>query len=154
MNIKQNPCNAVCPWHGCHKDGKEYEPCEIIPAGICPFLYHSLYPYFLGLLYHADMQGIHVCCPGENGVDCYVYKNTADDGRWTIFAEIVKVGQCPHNHFVGEIIIFPTAHKKQYLCPAGLNNIFPFLDLEIPSCINKKKIRCPDWKDNITYEIE
>jgi len=155
MPIKQLPCKAQCPWHGCHPDGKEYTPDEIFPHGVCPYLYHSLYPYFLGLLYGAEeMQNIWVCCPAEHGVNCYVRKDTMDDGWWTIYAEITSIGEgCPYNHYKGQTIIFPTGNKKQYLCPAGVNNIFPFLDLEVPSCINKKKIKCPDWKDPIYYDI-
>jgi hypothetical protein len=156
MKIKQLPCKAQCPWHGCHPDGKEYTDKDIFPQGVCPFLYHSLYPYFLGLLYGADMNDIWVCCPAEKGVDCYVRKDTAkgQDGWWTIYAEVVNVDECPHGHIVGSKLIFPTAHKSEFICPAGLNNILPFLDLEVPKCINPKRLRCPDWKDNITYEYK
>jgi hypothetical protein len=71
-----------------------------------------------------------------------------------IYAEIVKVGDCPHGHKQGENIIFPTCWKHWYMCPAGVNNIFPFMDIEIPKCINKNNLRCPDWKNTIFYSIE
>lgn len=158
--ITQNPCDSQCPWHGCHPQGNEYAREAILPNDVCPFLYHSLYPYFLGLLYNADMQDIWACCPGERGVDCYVRKVNNDDqfedipaDWWVIYAEIENVGDCPHGHYKGEKIVFPTAFKKDFICPAGLNNIFPFLPLGVPACINREKLRCPDWKDNITYSI-
>jgi len=164
--IKQHPCNAQCPWHGTYKDGKEYDKDSIFPDGICPFLYHSLYPYFLGLLYHADMQDIWVCCPAEKGVDVLVrrqinaeppyYKpkfESVNRDWWVIYAEVVNEPECPYKHYKGQRLLFPTADKKQWLCPAGLNNMWPFLKLEIPTCINLKNIRCPDWKDTITYDI-
>jgi hypothetical protein len=154
-NIKQLPCNAKCGW--CHKEG--YDKAILFPHNICPFLYHSIYPYFLGLLYHADMQDIWVCCPAEKGVDVLV-RRIVNNGKfpvppdwWVIYAEVVNVGECPHGHTVGSELIFPTAHKQSYICPAGVNNIFPFLDIEVPSCINKKKLRCPDWKDTVFYEV-
>lgn len=160
QNIIQNPCDAQCPWHGKHPHGRDYQPFEVFPQGICPFLYHALYPYYLGLLYEAKMQDIWVCCPGENGVDCLVRRETNNEtfpwiapDWWVIYAEVVKVGECPHCHYEGQKLLFPTAFKDRYMCPAGLNNLFPFLDLEVPNCINKKNVRCPDWKDNISYEI-
>ncbi len=156
--ITQPPCNAKCGW--CHKEGKKYSIGNIFPHDICPILYHSLYPYFLGLLYEAKMQDIWVCCPAEKGVDVLVRRETNENtfpsikyDWWVIYAEIVNAGKCPFGHYDGEKLLFPTTNKKQYLCPAGLNNIFPFWELEIPKCINKKKLRCPDWKDTVTYEM-
>ena len=158
LNITQHECKGVCPWH---KEGRDYSFAEIFP-NVCPYLYHSLYPYFLGLLYGAEsMQDIWVCCPAEFGVDTYVRKvdNRGEfdipDDWWVIYAEVVKVnGDCPHGHEVGDKIVFPTCWKKKYICPAGVNNIFPFLDLEVPSCINKKRLRCTDWKQDVYYSIE
>jgi len=158
LNITQHECKGVCPWH---KEGRDYSFAEIFP-NVCPYLYHSLYPYFLGLLYGAEsMQDIWVCCPAEFGVDTYVRKvdNRGEfdipDDWWVIYAEVVKVnGDCPHGHEVGDKIVFPTCWKKKYICPAGVNNIFPFLDLEVPKCINKKRLRCTDWKQDVYYGIE
>ncbi len=98
--IKQLPCNAKCGW--CHKEGKEYSTNEIFPQDICPYLYHSIYPYFLGLLYNADMQDIWVCCPAEKGIDVLIRKTElhefsfVNQGWWTIYAEIVNEPECPH----------------------------------------------------------
>ena len=47
-----------CPWHKEHTSGKEYNSSEILPQNICPWLYHTLYPYFLGLLYNAKFDYI------------------------------------------------------------------------------------------------
>lgn len=158
MKIKQLPFNkSNCPWHK-NKNGAEYKDYgnnNLIPSGCCPFLYHSLYPYFLGLLYGADMNGIHVGCPAEKGVYTYVYKEdnngivpTMPDDYHVIYAEIVS--GCDR-HYKGQKIIFPDMHKSYYMCPAGFNNIFPFLNFEVPDCITGK-MRCPDWKEDIFYE--
>jgi len=159
--IKQHVCESDCPWHGCHADGKEYSDNEILPRGICPFLYHSLYPYFLGLLYHADMQDIWVCCPAEKGVDVLIRREEPNHSFghvpphwWVIYAEVVNVGECPNGHVLGQKLLFPMNDKLNHLCPAGLNNVFPFLDLEVPKCINPKRLRCPDWRDTIYYEVK
>ncbi len=159
LNIKQNPCDSKCQWHGCNPNGKTYEQNRILSGNVCPFLYHSLYPYFLGLLYHADMENIWVCCPGENGVNALIHKRYGSGvdippDKFVIYAEIINDPICPHGHRKGETITYPGLWMNDYMCPAGLNNIFPFLDLEIPSCINLDHLRCPDWKDNISYSIK
>lgn len=130
-------------------------------AGTCPILYHTLYPYFLGLYYHADMQDIWVCCPAEKGVDVLVRRETNNgqflnipDDWWVIYAEIVKIGSCPYKHYIGEKLVFPTYDKPAFMCPAGVNNILPFLNIELPKCINLNKLRCPDWKADVFYKIE
>ena len=158
MKITQLPFScSQCPWHKFHADGKEYSSENILPDNCCPILYHSLYPYFLGLLYNADMDGIHVCCPAH--VNAYVYRKTnhgmfpnIPDDWWVIYANIISVnGECDHNHQVGQNIIFPTMYKADYMCPAGFNNIFPLIYPELPKCIDIDKMRCPDWKENIYY---
>jgi len=163
LRIKQLPGKVFCTWH---KDnqvfGKIYKDGQIFPGKVCPFLYHSLYPYFLGLLYHANMNNIHVCCPAEEGVDLYVKRADSNtifraipESYWIIYAEIVAVnGECDYNHEVGQNILFPDCFKKEYMCPAAINNIFPFLDIEIPKCINLNKLRCPDWKEDLYFSLE
>jgi hypothetical protein len=151
-DITSNHDCAKCNWRG-DQTGFEND---------CPILLHSLYPYFLGLLYKADMQNIWVCCPAEHGIDVLIRRET-NNGQfpdvpndwWVIYAEVVKVnGDCDYEYILGEKILFPTCYKKEFICPAGVNNIFPFLDIEVPKCINKKKLRCPDWKDTVYYEIK
>ena len=156
-DITQHECKGVCAWHGKERG---YSFSELFPD-VCPYLYHSLYPYFLGLLYGADMQDIWVCCPAEHGVDTLVRKSAnnflpdVSGDWWVIYAEVVKVnGDCPYGHKVGDKIVFPTCWKNKYLCPAGVNNLFPFLDLDIPECINKDRVRCTDWKQDVHYKIE
>jgi hypothetical protein len=145
--IKRLPCKSKCQWTG-----------DIDFGGQCPFLLHSLYPYFLGLLYGAkEMQDIWACCPAEKSVNVIIHCDFIDLSRnlRNIYAEVVEVeGKCPHGYDIGVKIYFPTFLKAAYICPAGINNIFPFLDLEIPPCINKKKLRCPDWKEDIYYEVK
>ena len=155
--VIQHPFCGTCPWHS---KGRDYCGEEIF-AGACPILYHSLYPYFLGLLYHADMQDIWVCCPAETGVDVLVRREEPNRSfghippdYWVIYAEVVKVGACPHGYEVGMKILFPTAYKEQHMCPAGVNNIFKFMNMKIPECINMKKLRCPDWKNTVHYSLE
>ena len=155
-DITQHPCKTQCGWS--HPEGRTYTDTF---AGMCPILYHTLYPYFLGLLYHADMQDIWVCCPAEKGVDVLVRREEPNRSfghipphYWVIYAEVVKVGDCPHGYQLGSKILFPTAYKYMHMCPAGVNNILPFLNINIPPCINLKKLRCPDWKEDVFYEIE
>jgi len=163
-------CCSECAWHKDHaKEGKIFSRDEMIPAEDCPIMYHTLYPYFLGAFFHAkypfnEEGDINVCCPAEYGVDVLVKvrpndgkfkKEVPSDWRDVIHAEVVAVnGRCDYGYKVGDRIIFPTCMKTRFMCPAGVNNIFPFLEMEIPKCINMKKLRCPDWKDHIYYAIE
>jgi len=170
-NVKYLPGNTKCGWHEQYKDtGKVYKPDEIYP--MCPFLYHTLYPYYLGLMFGAVFKWNpdkryayqNVCCPAEKGV-CAIIRIRENDGRYdvpkhwktVITASISKIhdnGECPYGHKEGDKFIFPGASQHKWLCPAGLNNMFPFLKLEIPKCINLKRLRCPDWFDNIYYSLE
>lgn len=170
IKIKQLPGKTECPWH--KKDesaGKVYGHDEIFASKVCPIMWHTIYPYFLGTLYGAkytynDKGDCHVCCPAEKSVDVLV-KVRPNDGRFedwvpsdwrdVIHAEVVKVnGVCDYNHRVGDRFVFPTCAKDKFACPAGIHNVMPFLKLDIPKCINLKKLRCPDWLENIYYSID
>ena len=142
----------TCPWN--NKESIKIEG--------CPILWHTLYPYFLGLTFKADYGGdCCVSCPAN--VDTLVkirpYDNrfegrVPENWRDVIHAEVVRVkGDCDFDYKVGDIILFPTFAKKDRVCPAGIYNIFPFLDIKIPFCVDKRKLRCPDWKEDITYEL-
>ena len=166
--IRQLPGETNCPWHKKNVEtGKDYQEPEIF-GGICPIMWHTLYPYFLGALYGArytynEHGDCHVCCPAEKGVDVLVKVRANDGGfppevpaewRDVIFAEVVKVnGVCDYDHRVGERFVFPTCMKEHFVCPAGVHNLFPFLQLAIPKCINYEKLRCTDWLENIYYAI-
>lgn len=171
ISLIQHPleCPKKCPWHRNHVEGKHYTYAEIFPNNVCPLLCHSIYPYFLGLLYGAKFswneQGdCNVNCPAAGGVDVIVKKRPNDGSfdlripnsmEYVIHAEIIKVHDvCPKGHQEGDIIIFPTCMKEHYMCPAGLNNIFPLIDFELPSCIDSNNLRCPDWNDVIRYSVK
>jgi uncharacterized repeat protein (TIGR04076 family) len=170
MRITQLAGETNCPWHKDNQEtGRIYELNEILPSKICPIMFHTLYPYFLGAVFGAkyayNEQGdCNVCCPAEKGVDVLVKvrhndgkfeKRVPSDWRDVIHAEVVKVnGVCDYGHQVGDRFVFPTCMKKDYVCPAGVNNLFPFMKLEIPKCINLKRLRCPDWAENIYYSLE
>jgi uncharacterized repeat protein (TIGR04076 family) len=170
ISITQHASETKCPWHKDNKQaGKTYKKDAIFTSHVCPILWHTMYPYFLGSLFgakyaynqHGDCQ---VCCPAEKGVDVLV-KVRANDGyfeegvpldwRDVIHAEVVNVnGVCEYNHCVGDRFVFPTCMKTQFACPAGIHNLFPFLPIDIPKCINLKRLRCPDWLENIYYSID
>lgn len=111
------------------------------------------------------MEGdCNVGCPAAHGVDVLIKKrsNTGDifpsvpsEYSFVIYAEIVHIiKNCPHGHHVGQRFLFRTVDKKQYLCPAGLNNVFPFLHIPIPECIDLHNLRCPDFAMPIFYSID
>jgi len=170
IKILQLPGKTSCPWHRANQDkGKTYTSGEIFPNNICPIMYHTLYPYFLGALYGAKYSynehgDCHVCCPAETGVDVLVKVRPNDgkfgkevpvDWRNIIYAEVVKLnGKCDYHHKVGDRFVFPNCMKTKFACPSGVNNLFPFLKLAIPKCINPKRIRCTDWQENIYYSLD
>lgn len=166
VRIIQQPGEKVCKWHG--SASRIYSDEDILPHGVCPWLYHSVYSYFLGLLYGAKFDynaegDCHVCCPAAEGVDTVVRKRENDgsydprigmDMKFVIFAEVVAVrGECPYEHAVGERIPFPTCMPQHFMCPAAFNNLFPLLHLQIPSCIDTANVRCPDWMDTIRFSL-
>ncbi len=169
ISIKQLPGKTACPWHKEHQEsGKLYKADEIFTSHVCPIMFHTLYPYFLGALFGAkyayNEQGdCQVCCPAEKGVDVLVKVRPNDgkfeegvpgDWRDVIHAEVVKVnGPCDYNHKVGDRFVFPTCMKTKFACPAGVYNLFPFLNIETPKCINPNRLRCPDWLENIYYSL-
>jgi len=164
MRIKQVTKSDECKYY---KRRKTFNDKKIFPNNVCPLLYHTLYPYFLGLFYGAKFKynkkgDCNVGCPAVNGIDAIVKKRKNDgslDARigsnisFVIYAEVIRKGKCPYHHKVGDKFIFPTCMKEEYMCPAGLNNLFPLLDMKLPKCIDKTRLRCPDWSINITYDI-
>ena len=170
ISVKQLPGKTDCPWHKENQTtGKVYGEDQIFASHVCPIMWHTLYPYFLGALYGArftynEKGDCHVCCPAEKGVDVLVKVRPNDgkfesgvppDWRDVIHAEVVRVnGVCDYGHKVGDRFVFPTCMKSKYACPAGIHNMFPFLPIKIPECINLKRIRCTDWLENIYYSIE
>jgi uncharacterized repeat protein (TIGR04076 family) len=172
IQVRQCVGKTDCAWHKAHSwDGHVYIEPEIFTGDVCPILWHTLYPYFLGALfgarYHYNKQGdCPVCCPAEFGIDVFVKVRPNDgkfpaevqaDWRDVIHAEVVKVnGLCDYGHKVGDRFVFPTcrAMMQRYACPAGINNLFPFLQIKRPKCINLARMRCPDWQENIYYSLE
>lgn len=168
--IRQLPGRTDCTWHKKYqKSGKIFKAREIFASKICPFMFHTLYPYFLGALfgakYHYNEQGdCQVCCPAEKGVDVVVKvrpndgkfeKGVPRDWRDVIHAQVVKVnGPCDYDHKVGQRFVFPTCMKSKYACPSGVHTIFPFLTITKPKCINLKRLRCTDWLENVFYSID
>lgn len=167
--IKQLPGKTECPWHKQHQEtGKTYQTDELLASGVCPIMFHTLYPYFLGALFGAkyaynDRGDCQVCCPAEKSVDVIVKVRPNDgtfengvplDWRDVIHAEVVRVnGPCDYNHSVGDRFVFPTCMRSKFACPAGLFNLFPFLELGAFKCVNRQRLRCPDWKENVYYSI-
>lgn len=172
IHVKHLAGITQCPWHKNEKEtGRLYTADHIFTNKVCPIMYHALYPYFLGALFGAryayNEQGdCNVCCPAEYGVDVLVKVRPNDgtfdrevpsDWRDVIHAEVVAVhGECDYGHKVGDRFIFPTPRgmRTTYACPAGINNLFPFLSIEKPKCINLSRLRCPDWQENIYYSLE
>lgn len=168
FKIKQLPGKNVCSYH-LNKNGKVFTNKGILPHGICPFLYNSVYPYFLGLLYGARFEfnkygDCNVCCPAVLGVDTIVRlrpnegsfdKRIASDIKFVIFAEVVKIhGKCPFGHKKGQKFIFPSCMKKYYMCPAAFHNVFALMEHDLPSCIDKDNLRCPDWANVIALSVK
>ena len=150
----------TCPW-----TGKEFP----IPRDMCPILWHTLYPYFLGFVFGANYGNeggsCNVGCPAELGVDLVVKKTPKDPwnmqmwdvpDKWrdVIHAEVVKVnGLCHYGHKEGEIFLFPTFAKENFMCPALIYNAFPFMVGRPEMRCITERLRCPDWKENVFYEL-
>lgn len=161
---------TACPWHRPYSEsGRLYGHEQMFADGICPYLFHATYPYFLGALFGArytynDEGDCHVCCPADKGVDVLVRRRANDgsfgddisqDMEFVIFADVVKADvNCCCGHVAGDRFIFPTCRKQGMVCPAGVHNVFPFLELPKFACINPRHLRCPDWLENVRYSID
>jgi len=171
IKINYLPGETQCEWHRDWKTtGRLYTQEEMFTSKVCPILWHTLYPYFLGAVFGAkytynEHGDCHVCCPAEFGVDVLVKvrpydesfkdQGVREDWRDLIHAEVVKVnGKCDCGHQVGDKFVFPTCFKSKAPCPAGVHNLYPFLTIEKPSCINMQRLRCPDWMENVYYAVE
>jgi len=167
LRIEKLTCENTCAYHT-NKKGKLFVEEEILPDGVCPWLYNTVYPYFLGLLYGArfdfNKEGdCNVCCPATHGVDTIVRLRSNDgsfgpriekDTKFVIYAEIIKVnGNCPYGHREGQKIPFPTCMKMHFMCPAAFHNAFSVMKPNIPSCIDKNNLRCPDWANAISLGL-
>jgi len=170
--VRQCAGSTHCAYHFTHQwDGHVFTDAEIFTGDVCPILWHTLYPYFLGALFGARYKynrrgDCQVCCPAEFGIDVLV-KVRPNDGKFpaevqsnwrnVIYAEVVKVnGVCDYGHIVGQRFVFPTckAMIRRYACPAGIYNLFPFLKIARLKCINMARLRCPDWEENVYYSLE
>lgn len=164
----QNKNTADCPYHP-KGVSKEFRGEQIYPYGICPWLYYSVYPYMLGLLYGANfkynkMGDAWAMCPAKDGCRTIIRKrkhpgNFKDprislDNYFVIYAEVISVGACPAKHKVGQKFIFPTCMQKHYACPAAWYQAFPFMNNPVYKCLNRNAIRCPDWKCDVTLKIK
>src|SRR4030066_2046587 len=125
--IKYLPGKTECKWHKKHsKKGHLYTVDEIFASKICPIMFHTLYPYFLGAIFGAkyrynDEGDCQVCCPAEKGVDVLVKvrpnngsygDDVTNDWRNVFHAEVIKVnGHCDFGHQVGDILIFPICNR-------------------------------------------
>ena len=85
IKIKQLPVSEehTCAFHKKNKDGKNYESSEILPHNMCPWLYHTLYPYYLTLLHGGKFDwnergGVQVGCPAAEGINLVVKKRDND----------------------------------------------------------------------------
>ena len=157
ISITRLPSNTECGYHT-HKEGRKFDMEKILPHGMCPWLYHTVYPYMLGLFSGAKFEfnehgDCNVSCPASKGVDVLVRRRDNDGSfdpriseemNFVIYAEVVKIhGDCPYEHKVNQKIPFPTCMKEHYMCPAAFNNVFPLMNLEPPSCIDTSNLRCP-----------
>jgi hypothetical protein len=144
-----------CPWNN---KGRVFS-CR------CPILWHTLYPYFLGLVFgakYSESGECKVACPGNVDTIVLMEKNDGSfpdyipaDWRDVIYAEVVAVrGSCDECYCSGERIYFPTFDKSGYKCPAAIYNMFPLKGILIPKCLNMKKLHCPDWAENVYYSLE
>lgn len=160
--MKQLNCQErhVCRAHQEKTLGKCFSESEILPDGICPVLYHSLYPYFMALHFNAKLDYtaggadlIH-CPASEEGVQCLVWREPNAETKWQVKARVVHSQKCPNNHYVSQEFVFPDTRKDSYLCPAGWFNAFPFLPLPdyVKQCCKPEKLRCPDWNGHIYFD--
>jgi uncharacterized repeat protein (TIGR04076 family) len=146
--IKQLNYVSVCRAHSQNKVGKDFKYDELFPDGICPRLYHTLYPYFLAVENGAWQDGIGAGCSAPVGCSCWVRKG---EGK-VVYAEVVS--PCKR-HVVGQKFTFMNTRRDSFMCAAIVHEAYPYImdRLDIPDCGTKDVLACPDWKNVILVEL-
>lgn len=164
-----------------HRRGFKYSPTQIVPKGLCPEAFHSIYPFALGLLYHANTSdkenrnSFLVRCP-EGSVIFEVRRvakkflkhlefqlkkvisvfYSVDLREYDILISVVESGdECLRNHRVGQEFEF-NQEKQSELCPAAFDSIFPFVYASVSSKENAPKdcfLSCQDHLTNIVFGL-
>lgn len=151
--IKQLSCSEKCRAHPYSKIGKDYDEAELFPDGICPRLYFTLYPYFLGIENGAwsESKEIWAACSAPRGCDCWVRKGNGKE----VHAVVECANGCPR-HKKGDKFIFMNTRRDHFMCAALVHEAYPYIwpDLNIPQCGSKNIVFCPDWKNPIAVELK
>ena len=157
LSIKMYNYCATC--RGSRK-GKVWNEAAILPDKICPLLYHSLYPYWLGLTKGVAWDWSEgtdlISCPASRGtIQVVVGRIPHPRKKYEIFGRVVTANECPRGHKEGDTFIFANTRRDSVLCPALWYHAFPFIRLPkyIKKCCSAANVRCPDWNGVVYGEV-
>lgn len=161
----------TCRYH--KTESQEYGGDKLAPRDFCPEAFYAAYPYCFSLLYGAKLGGkgnsVMVRCPQSENFIVMEVKSRNIFPRFLIRLKeimikffnkidfpmeyphkkiIIRLAKnigCPAGYKIGDEFEF-NIRRRDELCPAGFNAIFPFLSSE-----EKIKIHCPDPR-GVIYE--
>lgn len=103
---------------------------EIVPGGMCLYLFNAVYPYYLTLTSGGWFKwvppggGVVMQCPSPVG--CVTTSVSPTPDRCGVVARIVGVkGDCPRGHKVGDAI--EVSPRTASFCLKALGGLVPFL---------------------------
>ncbi len=129
---------------GVFRDGDILNASDLIPDGMCAFLYQSCLPYLLTLVgngwlkWSLDKNSVDTQCCCSGGVQVAVRKvNSA--GQLTVRAQVVSAGPACLKHKVGaQFILYPWGKNS---CPHLFHSLFPRI-LSASENIGDKETLC------------
>ena len=156
IDIESVNCRHNCRYNREH--GLHYNQGRIAPAGLCPDMFHTAYPYGLSLLYdgsnHFDgkaSKNFILKCPAypnyvsfEVRQEIFILKPLFRAIEWpfkmirkpieiidrNIVIEVKKIhGTCAYGLKAGGQYVFNIGNSPE-LCPAAFNSLYPYLGIQ------------------------
>lgn len=166
----------ACKYHS--KRNEVLSKKSLSPKGMCPHLFHRVYPYALALLYNANLielrqnRPITIVCPAlKSSVSIEVYRERQNSLAemtknflkgilvllnlhcnplyYRVFMKVIKTtGRCRYSHNENEIFEFNIGDSAE-LCPAAFDAIFP----QMLKQEGNLPVMCPDHLGKVSFLI-
>ena len=164
----------ACKYH--NKINETFSCNNISPRGMCPHLFHKIYPYALALLYGAEISGLNskqsivISCPGlHKSISMEISRvrqNNLVEGiknflkeiavklnlhcnplYYRVYMKVMEIKErCPYEHKKGETFEFNVGDSPE-ICPAAFDAMFPGLLKQSDNL----SVVCPDHLGQVSF---
>jgi len=117
-----------------YKEGDIIDAAELMPGGMCPLAFYTVYPYILTLVGGGSFEWVRkgefvrVQCPKNDGIIMEVElkeKGDVSEGRVEVRVHDI-LENCPKGHSRGDKFIFEMDSEKSGMCMALISGMIPF----------------------------